>query len=449
MNSRAEPSSAPDAPSGKRSGFVFECLKGGVLSLLAVAGLVIAWTNASQSAGKDFYQFWVLGQSINRPGINIYSDKTWDQLGKEFLERAKESANPRLLTVAQYRQTLQAYSSPFLYSLFGLFSTGNYDVDLRNYRLLMLGSFIFATVVLCRLLNYSWVVVPGLIAILSIWFDPLTSDLFVGNVNCLQLAALAAYLWTVTRMPWRLRDFAGGALLSAAVAFKPNLMFVAGLLALHWLLSGRIRCLLWHAAGAVAGGVGVVLFSAMSFHSVRCWGEWVSALHSLPDNVILASYGNSSPLQIICESFHWDVAVPLAVILIGLSIVILRNRRPIPLRNDKGAAVELSDEFAVSLGCLLVIIAAPLAWFHYHVLTIPAFLFVLQSTGIPASSARLVLSRSLAVIAFACLTPLSSLAAPWFANSQVVLAACAALLLFSSLAIFPATSKPAAAAAEC
>lgn len=413
--------------------------------MLAVAGLIIAWTNASQSAGKDFYQFWVFGQSANRPGINIYASETWDQLGGKFLEKAKKSANPRLLTVAQYRQTLQAYSSPFLYALFRSFSTGNYDVDLRNYRLLVLGSLIFGTVVLCRLLNYPWVLVPGFIAALSIWFDPLTSDLFVGNVNCLQFAALAAYLWTVTRMPWRHRDFAGGVLLGAIVAFKPNLVFVAGVLVLHWLLSSRFRCLLSHAAGAVAGSVGVVLFSAMSFHSLRCWGEWLSALHSLPPSVILASYGNASPLEIISEAFHLNVTFPLAVILIGLSIVILRNQRPIPPGTGGGAAViELSDVFAVSLGCLLVVIAARLAWFHYYVLAIPAFLFVLQSNGIPASRARLVWSRSLTILAFVCLTPLSSLATPLFADPQAVLAASAALLLFVSIAIFPAAPKPAA-----
>lgn len=423
-----------------------ECLKAGILWLLAVAGLVTAWTNASQSAGKDFYQFWVFGQSANRPGINIYANETWDRLGGEFLEKAKQSANPRLLTVAQYRQSLQAYSSPFLYALFRSFSTGNYDVDLRNYRLLMLGSLIFGTMVLCRLLNYSWVVAPGLIAVLSIWFDPLTSDLFVGNINCLQFAALAAYLWIVTRMPWRHRDFAGGVLLSAIVAFKPNLVFVAGVLVFHWLLNGRFRCLLLHAAGAVVGGAGVVLFSAMSFHSLRCWGEWLSALHSLPANVILASYGNASPLEIFCESFHLNVAIPLAVILIGLSIVILSSwRHNASGEGNTASAAELSDVFAVSLGCLLVIIAARLAWFHYYVLAIPAFLFVLQSTpkAFGASSARLVWSRLLAIVAFACLTPLSSLATPLFADPQAVLAASAALLLFLSLAIFPAAPKPA------
>ena len=423
---------------------IFERLKAGLLLLLAVLGLAMAWASSAQSAGKDFYQFWVVGQSLNRPGINIYADETRDRLGGEFLEKAEASANPRLLVVAQYRRVLQTYSTPFLYAVFRVFSTGNYDVDLRNYRLLMLGSLVFGIVVLCRLLNYPWEIAPAVIAVLAIWFDPLASDLFVGNVNCFQFAAIAGYLLAARRAPSRHRFIVGGALLGMAVAFKPNLVFVPGLLAIHWIFRGRIRCLLLHAAGAGAGVAVAVCFSGMSFHNLRCWSEWMSALLAMPNDIIPVSMGNSSPVALIYESFGLRAAFPFTALLIGSSLVMVWHRRS-GATEDNGsvAAKEFSDLYAISLGCLLVVIATRLAWFHYYVLAIPAFLFLLQPTASPTSGARSVVSRSLPILAFACLTPLSSMAPALLSNQQAVLAAGAALLLFISFGFFPMVSNPA------
>jgi len=345
------------------------------------------------------------------------------------------------MAAAKYRQKLETYSSPFLYVLFGLFSTGNYETDFRNYRLLLLACLAAGIVILCRLLNHSPGSTLGAIAIFSAWFEPFASDLRVGNVNGLQFAALAAYLWVVTRMRWRYRDVLGGALIGLMVAFKPNLVFVAGMLVVCWVLNRQTRRLLFHAAGAAVGGVVVLLITAPGFRSLHCWTDRLSALYSLPDAIITVDLGNFSPAQILNESFGINTGIPLAIIFGGLAVAVMwiRQRNVSRERGAMPAPDEFPEMFAVSIGCLLVVLMARLAWLHYYVLTIPALLFLLRPDGVSSSDGGFVARRFLPVLALLAFAtgPILCIGIPLTTRGQGVLAVCAALLLFFALAIFP------------
>src|SRR6266498_718645 len=100
--------------------------------VLVLFGIFRTWSTAAPNFGIDFYQFWVVGQALNRPGVtNWYSEQGHRGLGAEFLELARQAGDPLQLAVARFRQELQIYSSPFLYATFRMFSTGNYATDLR------------------------------------------------------------------------------------------------------------------------------------------------------------------------------------------------------------------------------------------------------------------------------------------------------------------------------
>lgn len=410
-------------------------LKTILLSFLAIFSLAVAWKNAQKNEGKDFYQFWAIGQSLTQPGINVYANHTRSRLGAEFLEKAKQSANPDLIAVAHYRSWLQTYSSPFFYSLFRLFSTGNYETDLRNFRLLMLAGLALGIIIFCRLLNYPWAMAIMILAVLCIWFDPLASDLYVGNVNCIQFATLGIYLWTVTRLRWNYRDIAGGAILGLALAFKPNLIFVVIALVAHWLINANWRRLWSQAAGGIIGAILAIFFAAANFHDFRCWNEWLSALRTLSaDNVIPVKNGNFSPIEIIYELFHLNLALPLAAIFIGMAVALFWKRRKNVFAKNETAA---SEAFALAVGCLLVVTASRLAWLHYYVLTIPALLFLLRPAEMEYARSRLLLRKFPLLLALIALTPVPSMIVPLDMNQQGALAAGAALLLFLSLAISP------------
>jgi hypothetical protein len=83
------PEAAPkEKPTGIRECF-FKNTETVLLLILAMFGLALAWGNSANEVGVDYYQFWVVGQSVNHPGINnVYSDDARQLLGAEFFEKA-------------------------------------------------------------------------------------------------------------------------------------------------------------------------------------------------------------------------------------------------------------------------------------------------------------------------------------------------------------------------
>ncbi len=408
--------------------------------ILAVFGLSLVWRAAAHGTGIDFYQFWVVGQALKHSAVtDVYSDDGRSRLGAEFLEKARRTANPRQMAVAEFRQKLQTYSSPFLYSVFGLFSTGNYETDLRNYRILLLACLVFGIAVLGRLLNHSLNTTLGAVAIFSAWFDPFASDLRMGNVNSIQLALFAAYLWVAARLRWRHRDLLGGALIGLAVAFKPNLVLVAVVLMIDWLLNGQFRRVGFHAAGAAVGGIIAILVAAADFGTLRCWTNWMAALQSLPDEVILIQNGNYAPARILDGGLGVHLEIPLAVIFGGLVVAGLWMKRQGAGRQNEAGPV--ADAFprvlVVSTGCLLVILIPRLAWLHYYVLTLPAFLVLLCPGRNLPFEANPFLRQFLVILAFLGLAtdPFFNLGILLTTYVQGAMAVCAALILFALTAI--------------
>lgn len=413
-----------------------------LLSLLALFSLSIAWHNSSLNSEVDFYQFWAVGQSTGHPNIiNIYSDEARESLGAEFLEKAKASTNPGQLVVAEYRKKLETYSSPFLYALFGLFSTGDYEIDFRNYRLLMLAALLFGVGSLCRLLRYTWITTLAAIAIFTAWFQPVSSDLRVGNVNSLQLAALALYLWVAMKVPWNHREALGGVIIGLLLAFKPNLIFIPAMLGMHWIFSGQFRRLWLHALGGAIGAIAAILFSMASFTNTHCWADWIYALRLMPDEIITVDLGNFSAVQFLNGLLGQNTATLLAITFIGSTIVLSWNRtRGLPGNIEfMPAREEFPEIFAISIGCLLIVLTMRLAWLHYYELTIPAFLLLLQTQATPVFGLRSILCRMLTTMALTALVPmfLVYLGVPVSAQAQGALTVCAAVFLFLALAIFP------------
>ncbi len=340
---------------------------------LALFGLFLAWGAANQSLGLDFYQFWIVAQTLDRPGVNVYSEENGRSLGEEFLEKSRETGSAPLLRIAECHKIVETYASPFFYSLFRKFSTAKYYVDLCHYRLLMLACFVISIVILARLLDHPWDTCLGAVALFSAWFAPFSSDLRVANVNSLQLAAVAAYLWVTMRMRWAYRDILGGAILGLATAFKPNLVFIPAMIVIAWILHGQIRRLSLHAIGIFIGAAAAVVQAALSFGSFRCWFDWIALMRTLLFANIPLGSGNFAPVKIFDDWLGISTAIPIAIILLGLSILPLWLGRRNTAATNSMATVDLG---AVLLGCCLIVLLPRLAWLHYCVLMLPVILFV-------------------------------------------------------------------------
>jgi hypothetical protein len=347
-----------------------------LFSLLLFFGVSVAWKGSGsvRDFGIDFYQFWAVGQSLHRADVhNIYSPEDRARLSAEFLERAKNTSEQRFVSAAEYRKEFETYSTPFLYSLFQLFSTGDYERDFKGYRVFLIALLLFSVGLFARLCGLSWTMTLGAGALFPAWFLPFSSELRVGNVNCIQLAALAAYLWVVMKLRWKWKDVLGGSILGFALAFKPNLIFVAGALAVHFLLDGRARRLVDHAIGGTAAFVFAFFVSSASFGSVHCWTDWLAVGGSIPSQIITLALGNFAPSRVVLEWLGFDPAIWLAVIFAAAVLfVFFRTRRP------RHPPCPLDDYLALAIGCLLAVLVTQLAWLHYFLFTIPILILLLR-----------------------------------------------------------------------
>ena len=90
-------------------------------------------------------------------------------------------------------------ATPFLYWFIGLLAIGDYETDLMVWHTLSLVLMVTAVLLLCRLMGYPPAASLALLLPLLVWFDPLHSDLRVGNVNCFQLGMLGLIMLLLGR----------------------------------------------------------------------------------------------------------------------------------------------------------------------------------------------------------------------------------------------------------
>ncbi len=399
--------------------------------VFAVIGLLFAWGVASRAVGVDFPQFWFVGQSLDRPGLNVYSQEDRARLGTEFLDKAQQNGNARLIGIAEYRRNFETYSSPFLYSCFRFFSTGDYDVDLRNFHLLSVACLVLSVILISRTLHIAWDITLMAVGLFAGWFSPFASDLRVGNVNSIQLLTLAVCFWATLRAAFRYRDFLVGAVLGLTLAFKPNLIFVPAMLALASIFDRNWFRLINLTIGTIAGIIAAISFSALSFGSLHCWLDWISALRSMPSDIISLEHGNLALSQLLGSAVASRI---LAVLFLGVAIAMIWRCGPTH-----------RAKLAFALACLLTVLAPGLVWLHYHVLVIPAVLIVVaELSAEPSRSSFRCVFLTVALLGY-CFETLSYIAPPLPSMLQAMMVFIPSLLLFD-LIVWPITrsrSEPA------
>jgi hypothetical protein len=123
----------------------------------------------------------------------------------------------------------------------------------------------------------------------------------------------------------------------------------------------------------------------------------------------------------------------------GVVVAGLWMRRQDALRNrPEPDADPLHQVLVVSTGSLLVILIPRLAWLHYYVLAIPAFLVGLSAAPDLPFTANPGLRSSLILLAFWCLAtnPWLNLGISLAVSTHGVMAVCA-LLILVALTAFP------------
>lgn len=371
-----------------------------LLVCLAFAGFAIMAVEMKRGVAIDFYQFWVIaGAADVLPDESIYAHTTGQQLARLLLEQAGEIDSPDLQAAARFRdQRIDVVSTPFLYACFRAFRTGNYDTDLRRFRIGSLVIFVLATLLVGHLAGCTPFINLAALGFFLLAFPPLRFDIVEGNVNAVQLAMLAVLIWLRCDPDRAWRAVASGFVLLLAALFKPNLSLIAALLVLGWGLLGRWREIALAAIGAVAGAVIAVTLSALMLGTTASWGDWFSALRNLEHNFdVGVMQGNLGGARILGDVFGWDPTVPLLIVLLGIvahKLWPLRHARGDPLA--QASLVRDVDMLLIAIGPALAILGTAIAWPHYAILCVPLCIICLHRLE---SESRIFRGQGLLVLA--------------------------------------------------
>jgi len=353
---------------------------------------------------------------------DIYSQETRDRIGQEYvLLSQRPGASPRQQAVANVRGTLETFGTPFLYTIFRLFSWGSYDRDYLLFQTVSTAGAVLAVLVFCSALGISTAGACLAVALLvTPNFAPMGSDIRIGNVNRLQLAMLGSFVF-LERLDLRRRwcgwhVLASGSL-AAAVMFKPNLVLAPAMLVAGWLVNQRFRRALWGLAGMAGAATAAVLVSSLYFRDASCWLAWLRAAGVLMGHGIGTRDGNQSLTRLLVELGWGEHGALLTATLMGIAILCAwRGRRRIGWRAawgqerpDDPERVLREDMLVVSAGLGIALIAAPLALLHYFVWLFPRILNAFRR--MPGGLAEPVARRLVGVAALLALWwPLASVA---------------------------------------
>lgn len=387
------------------------------------------WSLGRASPGVDFYQFRVVAQAAGRGDGSVYDDDSRARVGTEFLRRATTDEDSEARRVAaQYRRVLEPLGTPFLYTVVRPLASGRYERDFRAFCLLSLASCLLGLFLIGRLLRYPPTTTLLLLAFVTLAFQPLKSDVRVGNVNQIQLGMLAAYL-RLAGGPDRSRaQIAAGALLGAAVLFKPNLAGIVPLLAVSWLLHGRYRKLILQGAGLAAGVAAAVLASALLFGSLGAWSDWLATFRAFPLSTFRVEHGNFGLVRLAYEGLDVEIGPHLALAASAAILVCLWLGR----RREGAATARGAEATLVGAGCLVPLLSAPLVWQHYVLLALPAVLVLLRPEEDPGRPGRGAWRRALTAVALTAIAidPYAELFEMRGLTQQAVVVSAGLILLF-------------------
>jgi hypothetical protein len=331
----------------------------------------------------DFYQFWVVGQAIHQPETgNIYSTEERIRLGSRYYEKAAQlSLNGQIplrqFEVAKLRQTLETYSTPLLYTFFGLIATGDYNHDFNNYRILIfiiLAIVLFGLAIIFKLSIFEFFL---LFPLLTYYYFPFMADIEVLNVNIIQLGLLGIFSFFY-RYNYLFSKILSGMTIGILIAFKPNMVLPIFFLLFGIIVDKKYFTLKQLLMGILLGGIAAIGISALWINHLRAWIDWFGSKKELISSIHPFVRYNFSIYQLAEDLLGKRLSQILSVILISIGLTIIwikRDQNTIDKNNffDRDVA-------RLGIGCAISLLATGICWHHYYLLLLPFLLFLFHDS---------------------------------------------------------------------
>jgi len=356
-------------------------------SVLLMSSVWILWSETTEAPTIDFLTFWSVPQVLSRqPIANIYSQEGQHDLAAATANLARSPFASDLqkrttsIVLQLYNGRIDATASPLLYAAVGLISSGNYATDQKRFLFASMASLVLSVLLLCRLFRLTAIETVLLLTFLFWNYEPLLSDLRVGNVNQIQLLAMVLFISFAARS----RPFWAGLVIGAATAFKPTTFMVLALVLVAALIDREYRDLLRTVLGGVLAIVVSVALSTLYFGNAAMWLEF---LHSLPNTLNGISYslesGNFSLAALLFGSTSGRSLIIPVALLFAFSWLLFSTRRNTAAvsrvgPNHSAALFRLHTAFCVGGGgCAIMLLSSPLVWLQYYLLLLPLSLYVI------------------------------------------------------------------------
>jgi hypothetical protein len=373
-----------------------------VLVLLILVQLVVAQSLnlVPRIITVDFFQYWGVGAArrmASEPLGTPYRDVRayWTVLNTY----TTGTGVPKLDALNRAASKPGFTATPLTYTVFSVFPA-EYTVAAAVYHVVQLLAFVGGVLVLGLVHRFALFPLLCLACLLVLGSGPVSSDLRVGNIGCLQFAALAGCLAVAERLRQTPRPaVVGGLLLSLVtvlILVKPNIAPALLMLALHlWAVRGtRVFALSLVPAG-VAGAVAFVV-PCLYFGTRSVWYEWYRFVfgHNPYALARAPGGGNYSGSRMFATWLGLDVWLVIAAItgILGLSALLVVIRLRIQSVGAAAAAVRvvlarvLGDlHVAMAIGVVAAIALPPLAWYHYYVIALIPGLWLLTGPPAPGS----------------------------------------------------------------
>jgi hypothetical protein len=352
----------------------------GYLALIAIAVFPYQPT-------ADFYQFWGVGAVREASSIRSlpYADR--GRYSAALARLASGGPSEKLQAANALRPQLDPTGTPFFYAAFAALPA-EYDLAQAAFLLLSYFCAYLGVYALARLRGFTGAMAACFAAIACLTFAPFMVDIKVGNVNSLQLGAIAAFIALASRAaPTTRGDNWAMGLLGAFVVFKPNIALVAGALAARHALAGKVQ-----AKGAIFAVIGLVVAAVAVgvgyFMDLSAWSEWLRYARRLAgtDANIAYEAGNQSLAMLLARYAGSRMpglfGLALAAVLVAAVVAAAAGPRSDWLLARATLCRASRDPmFAASFAVLLTFAASPLVWIHYLVLALIPIVWLSRGHG--------------------------------------------------------------------
>ncbi len=366
-----------------------------VLALLLLINSFIfqTWPNITHSGTMDFFIYWAVPQCLSVESFeNIYSPDGKRELALEigrqtaYTHVSEKQKRITSFVLEFYDGSIDAIASPFLYTVIGLLSSGDFERDQMNFVLFSLLCYVLSIIILCRLLNFSLTSTILFICLSISCYQPLLSNFRVGNLNQIQLFIITIYILVLAKSKCFPHFLLAGFVLGMGIMLKPNIILILPLTIILTIINRELSKFLGLLAGFSSGTVIAFLASSVYFNGFRIWIYFLESLPATLNSHYPVEHGNFSLTNLILSLTGRNISIIVMTIFVVIfSYLSWKNRyRRFSCIGDSKLFQEceelrLHEAFiSTGLGCAIMLIGASLTWLHYYVLLIPLGLFMIR-----------------------------------------------------------------------